>query len=139
MRRRMLQWLLAAILVTGGVTGGVASPAFASVGGCHNDSAVNVCVNWGDSGWQTLRADFYYTGPFEDGSFYSYEVWFNLNGGWKLAGSGRLGPLGHYCCWTRVVDNLPDIQNVAYVQVEIFTYYGSLTDWVNSPSIVFIA
>ncbi|MGN9789098.1 hypothetical protein ACTMTF_47440 [Nonomuraea sp. ZG12] len=130
MKRRNIRSLIIAFLVIIGMSGVIASPAYAN-GGCTDHPNTEPCIsksgNW-------LYADFYQIKT-PDASMYTYNLTIIKNGsavtstGWqRLNRTGRFGPISNN------VATLPPTRGSAYARVQVRTSSGVLHYSVNSPT-----
>jgi hypothetical protein len=136
-KHRLVRGLLAVVLMSGAAVVAAEAPAFAA-GACSGHPNVNPCVNYGDSGANKVRADFYLnTGP--NFYLYYYDVVIFINGTayWKTSGFTPLGSQGRKCCWYQTYDNLPNTYNSAFTRVNIYRQDHQYYMTVNSPTINF--
>lgn len=133
MVRRVFQGLAALVLVTVGLVGFNATPAFAA-GGCNNANVtLKPCVNFGANG-DNVRADFYLDRT-PDSSVHHYTVYLVVNGTSYNVGSGTFSGTGRYCCWYRGTHNSSLTAFHVYTSVRVYTSTGVLHMTVNSPTI----
>jgi hypothetical protein len=136
--QRLLRYLLAATLVTGGVTVVAATPALA-VGGCNTTNVtLNPCFDYG--GGSYARADFYLKRT-PDSSVYYYKLAMVINGTthWKVGSLTRFTTTGRYCCWYHHVDGYPNRGQEGFTRVWVYRSNGGLHFVQDSPIIRFTA